>query len=91
MIKILIACTLLLASAGYGEKYVQKNDGLIPGLYQIKTGQKIKGFTIALLEVGTLGGGLYYYLGDIEDKETAWQAYQDLPGVVRPRVILDTQ
>lgn len=70
MARILVAILMLWTSAGYGEKYVQKNNGLIPGLYQIKTSQKLKGYTVALLEAGTLGGSIFYFLkGTVSDAE----------------------
>jgi hypothetical protein len=66
---------------------VQKNIGLIPGLYQLKTDQKSKGLVFAALQVGTLSGGLYYHLkpgsNELQRRaDAAFAEYEDLgPGL----------
>ena len=65
---LIVAVLLTWSGAGYGENYIQKNNGFIPGLYQIKTNQKIKGYTISALQAGTIAAGVYYKLNADEDK-----------------------
>jgi hypothetical protein len=69
MKQILIAFLILIwTNAGYSEEYVQKNNAFIPGLYQFKTGRKLKGYGLAVLQAGTLSGGIYYRMNSDGDE-----------------------
>ena len=75
MKRVVVAVLLLvIVTAGYSQQYVQKNDGLIPGFYQFKTGQKFKGYTFALLQTGTLGGAVYCFL---RSDDEGWERKRD--------------
>jgi hypothetical protein len=68
MRQILIAFLILIwTSAGYSEKHIQKNNALVPGFYQFKTGQKLKGYGLVVLQAGTLAGGIYYRMNSDGD------------------------
>jgi len=85
----LLVCELLLVSSGHtyaANQYVQKNNGLVPGLYQWKTGQRTKALAVALLEGGAIAGSSYFALNSdadrwrkryyrVEDAEEAGRVY----------------
>ena len=54
----------MISPAWASPNKVQKTNGLIPGLYQLKTGQNTKGWIIAALQAGTVGSGIYLKSSD---------------------------
>jgi len=58
LVVVLFAC----ANSAWGQGYVQKHIGLMPGFYQRKTDQKSMGLVFAAMQVGILSGGLYYLI-----------------------------
>ena len=65
---VALLSVFLVSSVWASPKNVQKTNGLIPGLYQLKTGQKTKGWIIAAVQIGTVGTGIYLKSSDDSDQ-----------------------
>jgi hypothetical protein len=80
--RIVVIALLFYATLAHAGECVQKSDGLIPGLYQVRTGQRTKGLVIGLTQSVTAAGGLFAWRSseNLEDKiAQLWETYDALP------------
>lgn len=76
---LVVACAIALpcnadAPPQAAKQYVQKTNGLVPGLYQIRTGQRFKGEILAVSTACALGTAAMLHMKS--DPDEAWTRYQ---------------